>query len=76
MPSLDEQLADLTRGAVDVLDRADLVETRKQAWNHVQRDGVTVDGVDAKDPQAQLGPGTYVLRVGKNRFARVTVASG
>lgn len=60
---------------VDVLVAAGLVKKRGDAWRDIERDGVSLDGARAKDPNAQLGPGTYVLRVGKNRFARVTVVA-
>ena len=60
---------------VDVLVAAGLVKTRGDAWRDIERDGVSIDGVRAKDPNAQLAPWTYVVRVGKNRFARITVAA-
>ncbi len=52
---------------------AGLERSRGDAGRDIERAGVSVDGVRASDPQAQLGPGTYVVRVGKNRFARVII---
>ena len=63
------------RALVDVLVAAGLEKSRGDAWRDIERDGVSVDGVRAKDPKAEIGAGTYVVRVGKNRFARVIVTA-
>ena len=57
----------------EALVAAQLASTRKEAWGTVSSRGIAVDGVIATDAAAVLGPGTYVLRSGKNRFARVIV---
>jgi len=36
--------------------------------------GVRIDSITVSDKGLKLGPGTYVLQVGKRKFARVTLA--
>jgi len=40
----------------------------------VAQGGVRLDGEPVSDPNLRLGPGSYLLQVGKRRFARVTLA--
>jgi tyrosyl-tRNA synthetase len=58
----------------DALILAGLATSRNDAWQSVKNKAISVDGVRATDAATMLGPGTYVLRMGKNRFARVIVS--
>ncbi|MFL5425835.1 MAG: tyrosine--tRNA ligase [Myxococcales bacterium] len=50
-----------------------LASSGSDARRLIAQGGVTVDGERAGDPNAKLSPGTYLLKVGKRKFARVTV---
>jgi tyrosyl-tRNA synthetase len=50
-----------------------LATSGSDARRLIAQGGVTVDGERAGDPNARLAPGTYLLKVGKRKFARVTV---
>jgi tyrosyl-tRNA synthetase len=50
-----------------------LATSGSDARRLIAQGGVTVDGERAGDPNAKLSPGTYLLKVGKRKFARVTV---
>jgi len=50
-----------------------LATSGSDARRLIAQGGVTIDGERAGDPNAKLGPGTYLLKVGKRKFARVTV---
>jgi tyrosyl-tRNA synthetase len=58
----------------DALIAAGLATSRNDAWQSVKNKAISVDGVRATDAATMLGPGAYVLRLGKNRFARVIVS--
>jgi tyrosyl-tRNA synthetase len=53
--------------------QAGLATSGSDARRLIAQGGVTVDGERAGDPNAKLRPGTYLLKVGKRKFARVTV---
>jgi tyrosyl-tRNA synthetase len=50
-----------------------LATSGSDARRLIAQGGVTVDGARAGDPNAKLSPGTYLLKVGKRKFARVIV---
>jgi tyrosyl-tRNA synthetase len=50
-----------------------LATSGSDARRLIAQGGVTIDGERAADPNAKLGPGTYLVKVGKRKFARVTV---
>jgi len=50
-----------------------LATSGSDARRLIAQGGVTVDGERAGDPNAKLSPGRYLLKVGKRKFARVTV---
>ncbi|MBX3461712.1 MAG: tyrosine--tRNA ligase [Planctomycetes bacterium] len=52
---------------------ARLAASNSEGRRLVQGGGVRVDGVVVPDPQAQLGPGSYVLQVGRAKAARIVV---
>lgn len=61
-------------GILKVLREAGLVTSGAEAQRNVEQGGVRVDGDRVEDKSLQLGAGTYVIQVGKRKFARVTVA--
>lgn len=60
-------------GVLKVLRQAGLVSSGSEAQRNVEQGGVRVDGEKVSDKGLTLGPGTYVLQVGKRKFARVKV---
>jgi len=61
-------------GILKVLREAGLVASGAEAQRNVEQGGVRVDGDRVEDKSLQLGAGTYVIQVGKRKFARVTIA--
>jgi tyrosyl-tRNA synthetase len=41
---------------------------------NIEQNGVKIDGATVSDKQAKIEAGTYVLQVGKRKFAKVTLA--
>ncbi|MGH8126935.1 MAG: tyrosine--tRNA ligase [Gammaproteobacteria bacterium] len=58
-----------------LLKAADLVPSASEANRMLKQGAVKVDGERVTDREQVLAPGTYVVQVGKRRFARVTVTS-
>ena len=56
-----------------VLREAGLVASGSEAQRNVEQGGVRIDGERVEDKGLQLEPGSYVLQVGKRKFARVTL---
>jgi tyrosyl-tRNA synthetase len=56
-----------------VLRQAGLTPSTSEALRMVDQGGVRIDGARAGDKALKLGAGTYVLQVGKRKFARVTI---
>lgn len=61
-------------GILKLLREAGLVASGAEAQRNVEQGGVRVDGDRVEDKSLQIGAGTYVIQVGKRKFARVTVA--
>lgn len=58
----------------NVLKEAGLVASTSEAIRLIKQGGVRIDGEKASDPGQQCRPGlTYLLQVGKRRFARVSL---
>lgn len=57
-----------------VLKDASLVKSTSEAKRLVAQGAVSIDDEKVSDPEQVLGRGTYIIKVGKRRFARVTVA--
>jgi len=64
--------APLAIGAL--LRQANLAPSGSEAQRLVEQGGVRIDGAVVSDKGLKLGPGTYVVQVGKRKFARVTLA--
>jgi tyrosyl-tRNA synthetase len=65
------------RGGIAIaqlLKQADLAPSTSEAIRNIEQGGVKIDGQKVTDRALVLGAGTYVVQVGKRRWARVTVA--
>lgn len=51
-----------------------LASSGSEASRSIQQGGVRVDGQRVDDRSLELGVGTYVIQVGKRKFARVTIS--
>ncbi len=67
------QIGGAPMGILKVLREAGLVPSGSEAQRNVEQGGVRVDGDRIEDKSLQLGAGTYVVQVGKRKFARVTL---
>ncbi len=56
-----------------LLKQAGLAPSSSEAIRAIEQGGVRIDGQKVEDRSLLLGPGTYVLQVGKRRWARVTL---
>jgi tyrosyl-tRNA synthetase len=61
-------------GIAQLLRQAGLVPSASEATRNIEQGGVRVDGARIEDKSLRLQPGSYVVQVGKRRFARVTLA--
>jgi tyrosyl-tRNA synthetase len=57
-----------------LLKQAQLAPSTSEAMRLVEGGGVRVDGSVVSDKGLKLDPGTYVVQVGRRKFARVTLA--
>jgi tyrosyl-tRNA synthetase len=57
----------------NLLKNAGLVPSTSEGLRMVEQGGVRVDGGVVSDKALKLGPGTYVVQVGKRKFARVVL---
>jgi tyrosyl-tRNA synthetase len=71
IPELSFSGAPLGIGAL--LKQAGLASSTTEALRLVDQGGVRVDGSAVSDRALKLSPGTYVVQVGKRKFARVTL---
>ncbi len=73
-----DDIAELTLGGGPLaigalLKQAGLVPSTSEAMRLIEQGGVRVDGGVVGDKALKLGPGTFVVQVGKRKFARVTL---
>jgi len=68
-------LAGAPLGIAALLKQAGLVPSSSEAMRLVEQGGVRVDGGVVSDKGLKLGAGTYVVQVGKRKFARVTLGA-
>ena len=71
MPEFELRGAPL--GIQQVLRETLLVASGSEAQRAIEQRGVRVDGAVVEDRALKLHPGTYVVQVGKRRFARATL---
>ncbi|WP_298828579.1 tyrosine--tRNA ligase [uncultured Piscinibacter sp.] len=57
-----------------LLKQANLAPSSSEAMRLIDGGGVRIDGTVVSDKGLKVGPGTYVVQVGKRKFARVTLA--
>jgi tyrosyl-tRNA synthetase len=57
-----------------LLKQAGLAPSTTEALRNVEQGGVRIDGVKITDRALHVASGTYVVQVGKRKWARVTVA--
>jgi len=67
------QIGQAPLGILKVLREAGLVASGSEAQRNVEQGGVRVDGDRIEDKGLELAAGTYVVQVGKRKFARVTL---
>jgi tyrosyl-tRNA synthetase len=60
-------------GVLKLLREAGLVASGAEAQRNIEQGGVRIDGDRIEDKALQLAAGTYVVQVGKRKFARVTI---
>lgn len=66
-------LAGAPMGIIHVLREAGLVSSGSEAQRNITQGGVRVDGTRIEDRSLELAAGSYVIQVGKRRFARVHI---
>ncbi|NLY26170.1 MAG: tyrosine--tRNA ligase [Alcaligenaceae bacterium] len=62
-------------GVLKVLREAGLVASGSEAQRNIEQGGVRIDGTRIDDKSLQILQGTYVVQVGKRKFARVTITA-
>lgn len=70
----DVKLAGSPLGIGALLKQANLAPSTSEALRLVDGGGVRIDGSVVGDRGLKLAPGTYVVQVGKRKFARVTLS--
>lgn len=68
-------LAGAPLGIVAVLREAGLVSSGSDAQRNITQGGVRIDGTRIEDRALELTAGSYVVQVGKRRFARVNLTA-
>ena len=57
-----------------LLKQAGLAPSSSEAMRLIEGNGVRIDGSTVSDKALKLAAGTYVVQVGKRKFARVTLS--
>jgi tyrosyl-tRNA synthetase len=73
MPEVTLRSAGEPLAIAQVLRQAELTPSTSEALRMIEQGGVRLDGERVSDKGLKLPPGTYVLQVGKRKFARVTL---
>lgn len=66
-------LAGAPMGLLQVLRQSGLVASASEGQRNVEQGGVRIDGERIDDRALRVESGTYVVQVGKRRFARITL---
>ena len=69
------QLSGAPLGIAALLKASNLVPSSSEANRNIDQSGVRVDGTVISDKTLKLHAGTYVVQVGKRRFAKVTLTA-
>jgi tyrosyl-tRNA synthetase len=72
----ERRLGGAPLGIGALLKQAGLAPSGSEALRLVEQGGVRIDGAVVSDRGLKLAAGTYVVQVGKRKFARVTLAAG
>jgi tyrosyl-tRNA synthetase len=59
----------------NLLKQAGLVPSTSEAMRMIEQGGVRIDGAVVSDKALKVAAGSFVVQVGKRKFARVTLAS-
>ena len=62
-------------GIAAILKAANLVPSTSEANRNIEQNGVRIDGTVVSDKALKLNAGTFVIQVGKRRFAKVTLSN-
>jgi len=62
-------------GLPQLLRQSGLCASSSEAMRMIDQGGVRIDGTVVSDKALQVQPGTFVLQVGKRKFARVTLSA-
>ena len=58
---------------LEALEQLGLTKSRGESRRVARQGGLTVDGDKVEDPTLPLAAGTYLIRVGRRRFTRLTL---
>jgi len=61
-------------GVANFLKAAGLAPSTSEANRNIEQNGVKIDGATITDKQLKVEAGTYVVQVGKRRFAKVALS--
>ncbi|TAK90482.1 MAG: tyrosine--tRNA ligase [Burkholderiaceae bacterium] len=61
-------------GIAQILKQANLAPSTTEANRNIEQGGVKIDGAKVEDKGLKLSAGSYVVQVGKRKFARVTLS--
>ncbi|MFM8257886.1 MAG: tyrosine--tRNA ligase [Polynucleobacter sp.] len=67
------ELSGAPLGIAALLKAANLVPSTSEANRNIEQHGVRINGAVVSDKALKVEPGTYVIQVGKRRFAKVTL---
>lgn len=73
LPITDIDLGGAEIGLLDLLRRLEFARSNGEGRRLVEQRAVRIDAEVVLDPSLRLAPGSYLLKVGKRRFARVQV---
>ena len=75
---LEQQLVDLGEGGtlplLDVLMQLRLIGSKSEGRRLLAEGAIQVDGAKIEDAATQLGPGSYLIRAGRRRYARARLS--
>jgi len=69
------QLSGAPIGIAALLKAANLVPSNSEANRNIEQNGVRIDGTVITDKSLKLNPGSYIVQVGKRRFAKVILSA-
>jgi tyrosyl-tRNA synthetase len=70
----DVTLTGAPMGITNLLKAAGLAPSTSEAMRNIDQNGVKIDGTIVSDKQLKVEAGTYVMQVGKRKFAKVTLS--